>query len=239
MHKAKNRILCLIPARGGSKRIPQKNSRPLGGIPLISHTIRAARDSRCFTEIVVSTDDPLLMEIAEKEAVAVDKRPTHLCGDTVTKVEVVREFLSRDTVAPEFDFVAALLPTCPFRTAEDIRNAVDMLLSTPEKEFLVGVTEYEFPVQLALNDVGENTVEMVNSENYKNTRSQNNTKLYHPNGAIYLAAIPAFLKKGTFFNEQMLAYRMPATRSFDIDYPYQFELAELMMKRIHEHGKLD
>lgn len=226
------KTVCIIPARGGSKRIPRKNILPLNGIPLIAYTIRAARDSGVFDKIILSTEDEEIKEVALAEGIEVDNRPESMAGDLVTKVQVVKEYLERTNAQKDFDNVAALLPTCPFRTANDIRNAFQLFANQREHRFLIGVVEYDFPIQLALEAEGKQLVRMLDVNGYSTTRSQNIAKRYHPNGAIYLATIQAFLEKGTFFNEQMLAYEMPAVRSYDIDYPYQFEIAEILAQKI-------
>lgn len=222
--------ICIIPARGGSKRIPRKNVRKLNGHPLISYTINAAKQSDVFSKIIVSTDDPEIKEVALMEGVSVDDRPERMATDIATKVQVVKEFIERTNAIKDFDVVTAMLPTCPFRTSSDVIGAFTNFVEEDSCDFLVGVTEYEFPIQLALK-LGQGNLVSMNFENgYKTTRSQNIEKMYHPNGAIYMATIKAFLEKETFFNEKMISYKMPAIRSFDIDYPYQFEMAELLMK---------
>lgn len=227
--------LCLIPARGGSKRVPRKNVLPLNGRPLISYSIRAAIDSGIFDEVIVSTEDEEIRSVALSEGALVDNRPEHLAGDTATKVQVVKEFLERGDHRTRYGFITALLPTCPFRTAEHVKAAFQMMKENPQLPFLVGVTEYEFPIQLSLTAIDDVQVEMTFADGYKVTRSQDIGKRYHPNGAMYMATVAAFLSRGTFFNEKMLAYRMSALRSFDIDYPYQFAMAEILAKHIHEY----
>lgn len=229
-----NKAICIIPARGGSKRIPRKNILPLNGKPLMAYSIDAAINSRVFEKVVVSTEDAEIKEIALKCGADVDDRPEHMAGDTVTKVQVVKEYIEREQIENEYDYVAALLPTCPFRSFEDIQLAFQKIISQNKCDFLIGVTEYEFPVGLALEKEGE-LVKMVDSEEYLVTRSQNKTVKYHPNGAIYLATMAGFKKNGTFFNKEMLHHIMPPLRSFDIDYPYQFEIAEVIAKnKFHE-----
>lgn len=222
--------LCIIPARGGSKRVPRKNIKKLNGIPLLAYSIRAAREANVFSKIVVSTDDPEIKKVALMEGVGVDDRPEIMATDTATKVQVVIEYIERTNALSDFDVVAAMLPTCPFRTSSDIQGAYANFIENDSCDFLVGVTEYEFPIQLALKAGEDKLVSMNFEAGYRTTRSQNIEKMYHPNGAIYMATIKAFLEKGTFFNEKMISYKMPAIRSFDIDYPYQFEIAELLMK---------
>ena len=224
--------ICIIPARGGSKRVPRKNVLPLNGIPLLSYTIRAAKKANVFSKIMVSSEDGEILELAQKEGVDVDIRPQNMAGDSVTKVQVVKEYLERDNNHETYEIVAALLPTCPFRTAEDISTSYLLFTSQQKHNFLIGVVEYDFPVQLALHNIGENEMRMADADGYKTTRSQNIEKRYHPNGSIYLAKVSSFLKNGTFFNKEMMTYEMPAVRSFDIDYPWQFEIAEIMAKKI-------
>lgn len=224
--------LCIIPARGGSKRIPRKNILPLNGIPLIAYTIRAAKNSGVFDQIVLSTEDEEIAEVALKEGIVVDQRPEHMAGDRVTKGQVVEEYIDRHQAQNEFENVSAMLPTCPFRTSEDVKNAISLFDKHPNKNFMIGVVAYDFPIQLALERIEGDQVKMLDTGGYVTTRSQNIEARYHPNGSIYTAKIEAFLKTKTFFNETMLAYEMPAIRSFDIDYPYQFEIAEVLAKKL-------
>lgn len=234
MFKNKNTV-CIIPARGGSKRIPRKNITPLNGIPLLSYTIRAALASGIFDEIYVSTEDSEIAELAINENVLVDYRPLSLAGDFITKVQVVKEFLERKNGVEKYSTITALLPTCPFRTGKHIMEANDIFNNNPELPFLIGVTQYEFPIQLALSpDIGD--VMLVTFEDgYKTTRSQDIPLRFHPNGAIYMATVPAFMENGSFFSKKMLTYKMSAIHSFDIDFPYQFQIAEIIAKNIHQH----
>jgi len=220
--------VCLIPARGGSKRIPRKNLLPLGGKPLLAYTIDNARDSGCFDEIAVSSDDAEILALAERCGVRADRRPDHLSGDMTKFVEVLEEFLQRES---RFDHFAGLLPTCPFRTAEDVRAAMELSLEHPAA-FVVGVTAYDFPPQLAMTfDATSHGLTIREPETYKTTtRSQSLGTLHHPNGSIYCGRVDRYLQTGTYFEPPLVGYVMPPERSFDIDYPYQFEIAEAMMR---------
>ena len=229
------RSICIIPARGGSKRIPRKNILPLNGRPLISYSIRAAIDSGIFNEVIVSTEDAEIKKMALNEGAKVDDRPENMAGDTVTKVQVVKEYLGRRKDLAPADCITALLPTCPFRTAKHIKEAFELFKTNPGTPYLIGVTEYEFPIQLALTDLNNSVMKMTFEDGYDTTRSQNIEKRYHPNGAMYMATVKSFLDKGTFFNQQMLTYKMSAVHSYDIDYPYQFEIAEILAKKIEKN----
>ena len=227
--------VCLIPARGGSKRIPRKNVLQLNGKPLISYSIRAALDSGIFDEVIVSTEDPEIKTISLQAGAMVDDRPVHLAGDTATKVQVVMEFLERTHKERSYSFITALLPTCPFRTGKHLKEAFDLFTKNPDTPFLIGVTEYEFPIQLSLTPEAGALMSMTFENGYAVTRSQDIGKRFHPNGAMYMSTVEAFLKKGTFFSEKILGYRMSAIRSFDIDHPYQFAIAEMLAKNIENY----
>jgi len=220
--------ICLIPARGGSKRIPRKNLLPLHGRPLIAYTIEAAQQSGIFSRILVSSDDDEILALAAREGAESDRRPDALGGDRVRFVEVLVEFLAR--AANDATHIAVLLPTCPFRTAHDVRAAHAMMLAAPEPTFVVSVREYEFPPEFAL-DMDGPRARVLHPEVYAaSTQSQSVGKSFHPNGAIYFAPIPLFLATRSFFRDPLLGYLMPPERSLDIDNFYQFEIAEAMMR---------
>lgn len=223
-----NGTLCLIPARGGSKRLPRKNVLPLAGKPLLSYTIAAARESGCFDEIVVSSDDDEILALASQASVTADRRPSELAGDKVRFVEVLEEFLLRES-NPRYDHIAVLLPTCPFRTADDLRAS--FALYRASGGFVIGVAEYEFPPQFALHlGADGHSLAMQRPEVYHtSTQSQSVPKSYHPNGAIYLGSTARFLAEKTFFAPPLHAYVMPPERSLDIDYPHQFAMAESLI----------
>ena len=230
------RILCIIPARGGSKRIPRKNLRKLLDKPLLTYTIEPAIASGCFEEIIVSSDDAEILSLARSLGATPDARPANLSGDTTKAVEVVHEILSRPEMRDRFDAVSMCLPTCPFRSVEDVRLAVSAFQHADAVcPRLLSVTAYEFPPQLALVEKRQGLLQMREPDAYDfSTRSQDIGKLFHPNGAIYISSITEFLRTGTFFGQPMLKYEMPAERSFDIDYEYQFHIAEKMMLAMQE-----
>ena len=226
--------VCFIPARGGSKRIPRKNLLPLAGKPLLAYTIDNALETGVFAEVVVSSDDDEILALAEKCGASLDRRPPPLSGDLTKFVEVLEEYLQRPAIRPRFDTFAGLLPTCPFRTAADVRSAWQLSQRHPEA-FVIGVTDYDFPPQLAMTlDADDYTLQLREPDTYRfSTRSQSLDRMLHPNGSIYCGRVDRFLAEHTFFTPPMVAYAMPPERSFDIDYPYQFEIAESMMQLRH------
>jgi CMP-N-acetylneuraminic acid synthetase len=234
-----NRTLCLIPARGGSKRIPRKNVLPLAGKPLLVYSIEAARDAGVFTDIVVSSDDAEILDVARSWGVEADERPAAWAGDTVPMVRVAEEYLCRDTVRGRYDHLAVMLPTCPFRTAEDVRAAVALYEARGAAATVIAVTVYEFPPQLAMTLGPDASIALREPETYgRTTRSQSIETAFHPNGALYLSTVDRFLKWGTFFHEPLAGYAMPPERSLDIDYPYQFLMAEALLNERLEAAAL-
>ncbi|MCA1984849.1 MAG: acylneuraminate cytidylyltransferase family protein [Desulfovibrio sp.] len=243
--------VCIIPARGGSKRIPRKNLLPLNGKPLLAHTVEAVLKARVFAEVYVSSDDPEILALAETCGARADVRPQHLAGDTVKAVEIISEFLSRPGHAHRYDVVGMCLPTCPLRVAQDVREAMERFARHREQcPRLIGVTRYEFPPQLALRSlpstpggqpgqpgqIGQTgqIMDMREPEAYQfSTRSQEIEPLYYPNGSIYLSTVANYLQEHTFFGRPTLVHVMPPERSFDIDYPYQFTVVEQFMRQLH------
>lgn len=225
--------VCIIPARGGSKRLPGKNLRPLCGKPLIAYTVEAAVHSGCFRHVFVSSDDADILAAGERYGALTDVRSPEMSADTVKAVEVVAEFLARMQPRHGWDAVAMCLPTCPARTASDVRAAMELFQRRRDEcPRLVGVTGADRP-QLALKSIGEDLLDMREPEAYaKTTRSQDMDRYYLPNGSIYAATMDEYLAAKTFFGRPMLTHVLPEERSFDIDYEYQFEIAEHMMRRL-------
>ncbi|GAB7081853.1 acylneuraminate cytidylyltransferase family protein [Megalodesulfovibrio paquesii] len=235
--------VCIIPARGGSKRIPRKNLLPLNGKPLLAYTVEAVLRAGVFSEVYVSSDDPEILELAVAVGAQADTRPQRLAGDTVKAVEIISEFLDRPGHAGQYDVVGMCLPTCPLRTAEDVREAMARFARhRAECPRLIGVTRYEFPPQLALRALAPangsrpgciERMDMREPEAYQfSTRSQEIEPLYYPNGSIYLATVETYVREKTFFGRPMTVHVMPPERSFDIDYPYQFTVVEQFMAQL-------
>jgi len=234
----KKKAICFIPARGGSKRIPKKNKLALNGKPLISYTINAAIESNTFDEIIVSTDDESIVKIAKSYNVSIHKRSEYLSGDKITKVQVINTYLQENKLNyNKDDIITCLLPTCPFRNKNHIIEAFELFTKNIKTPYLISVTEYDFPIQLALKEVAKDIMSPHFENGFEITRSQDLQTRYHPNGAIYMATIESFLKIGSFFNNEVLTYKMNALESFDIDYPYQFKIAQFLSKEYFKNEK--
>ncbi|HDH08782.1 MAG TPA: pseudaminic acid cytidylyltransferase [Gammaproteobacteria bacterium] len=216
--------IALIPARGGSKRLPRKNIIDFLGKPIISYTIEAALQSNCFDRVVVSTDDMEIASVAEQYGAEVDIRNDSLATDTSTVVDVCIDYLGKEAEkGNQYDILCVLYATAPLRTAEDIRQLIS-LIEPVECEFSIAVTDYDVPPHQALKLVGDlNLVPMW--PELINARSESIGELRVDNGSTYAVTVPAFLKARSFYGPTLRGYYMPHSRSVDIDTPNDYELA--------------
>lgn len=228
-------VIAFIPARGGSKRIPGKNLRDLGGKPLLRYAVDAALDSGVFDEVIVSSDDEAVASLVEGwPDVTFHRRDPALADDFSRVPEVVHAFLDHLPGSGRPEVIGVLLPPCPFRTGTHVREAYEKFRNENAGGFLVSVTKYEFPPQFALRwtDDSNRGLEMVSPEVYRTTtRSQSVEPLWHPNGAMYFCSVEAFLKTASFFSDPLTGYEMRPEDSLDLDWPHQFEMAEVLMKQ--------
>lgn len=223
------KILAIIPARGGSKRIPGKNIRFLAGEPLICHTIKAALKSKNIGRVIVSTEDDKIAEISRKNGAEVLVRPAEMADDNSKTIDVLFHLLGevqKENYEP--DIIILLQPTSPLRNETDIDQALDFF-SRKKCESLVGVCELPHPFCWALELKKEFLFPVFGLESLK-IRSQDAPKKYICNGAIYIASPSALRKNEGFFSEKTLAYVMPREKSLDIDKESDFKLAELILK---------
>lgn len=223
------KTLAFIPARGSSKRIPGKNRKLLAGQPLIAWTIETAKRSGLFADIVVSSDDQEILALAKTLGVSSDERAGSLAGDRVRFIEVLVEYLRRDSVAGKFAAAAVLLPTCPFRSVGDLAQAKSLFESDTARS-IVSVTEYEFPPDFACDfDPASGSLELRHPEVYaRSTQSQSVKKSFHPNGAIYWASVERILRTESFYDGPLTGLPIPPERAMDLDHPYQWPLAEVL-----------
>lgn len=229
-------IVGLIPARGGSKTIPHKNIKPLAGKPLIAWTIEAAKSCRALSRLIVSTDDPQIAEVAQQWGAEVPfLRPAELAGDAASSLAVVLHLIQwleeHESVVPEY--ILLLQPTSPFRTTEDIDAAID-LATTRRVDAVVSVCEAETHPFLCKR-IGEDgrLGDYVNT-NLESLRRQDLPPAYQLNGAIYINRCRSLRQERTFLPKDTLPYPMPLERSSDLDTPWDWHLAELILKDKYE-----
>ncbi|WP_339798982.1 acylneuraminate cytidylyltransferase family protein [uncultured Marinobacter sp.] len=216
-------ILIVIPARGGSKRLPRKNVLPLAGKPLICWTIEAALEARLNARIMVSSDDEEVLTIAQRyqsEGVIAYKRPDELASDTASTADVLIDAVKVEQAAGHDPKTIVLLqPTSPLRNAEDIRAALDVYRKGGCEDTVVTVCEVDHPTAW-VGTIGEGS--RLEGIDLSGKRSQDYPKEYRLNGAVYVVQSHLVLNSGSLFTECLNASVMPRLRSQDID-----ELADL------------
>jgi len=225
------RTIIVVPARGGSKRLPRKNVLPLGGKPLILHAVDVALAAAPFGRVLVSTDDPEIKTVAlSRKGVTVDDRATSLAGDKVKVVDVIGELTDRPDIQRDFDVIGMLLPTCPFRTAEQVAAGFAALIA--ESDAAISFSTYEFPPQSAvsLDDTGRMIPLFDPSPLLTgNTRSQDQAPAYRPNGAYFFTWIASFRRLRSFYTGQVSGVTMPRLNSIDIDDAQDFQYAQFLI----------
>ncbi|MFB9141387.1 cytidylyltransferase domain-containing protein [Vibrio artabrorum] len=223
------KVLAIIPARGGSKRLPRKNILPLAGKPLIGWSIDAAKNSKYIDQIFVSTDDQEIADVSSLFGVDVPElRPDHLASDTATTESVLTYTLEK--FGSDVDIIVLLQPTSPLRTAQHIDEALDLFI---EKQAfsVVSVTPCEHPPLWAntLPDDGA-MGDFIRPEALK--RSQDCGDFFRFNGAIYIFDARKLMEYGEIkYTEESFAYVMENRVSFDIDQQLDFELAEFFINK--------
>jgi CMP-N,N'-diacetyllegionaminic acid synthase len=224
--------LAVIPARGGSKSIPGKNIKVVGGKPLIGWAIIAALKAQEIHRVIVSTDSREIAEVARQFGGEVPfLRPAEIAQDDTPGIEPVLhavEWCSQNE-GYEPDFVMVLQPTSPFRTAEDIDEAVN-LAEREKADSVISVTPVtHHPNWMQVIDDEGRLRDFVEGGSTVNKR-QDMSPVYELNGAIYLIKREILLKKKTFFVDNTFPYIMPVEKSIDIDTPWEMHLAELLFE---------
>jgi len=223
------KILAIIPARGGSKRLPGKNIKNLLGKPLIAWTIEQAKKSKYIDKLIVSTDDKKIAEISKKYGAEVIKRPKILAADSAKTTDVIFHLLKvlrKEKYIPEV--IVCLQATSPLRTVSDTDNAIEIFLKN-RCESVISVCESS-PSPYWSFKMGKKYLEPIFSRKYLKQRTQDLPRVYIPNGAIYISKPRVLLKYKSFYSKKILPYIMPDVRSIDIDNEIDLKLAELILK---------
>jgi len=237
-------VLALIPARGGSKGVPRKNVRRLGGRPLFAHAVDAARASRLVTRIVLSTDDEEIAKIGRSIGCEVPfLRTPALAADDTPMLEVVRHTLNELHTTDQYkpDTIVLLQPTTPFRNGRDIDDALT-LMTNRKFDAVVSVakvpTHYSPPWQFILHD---NVMRLYGGQALGDiiTRRQDLPSTYIRNGAIYAFQRASFERNGSIYGERCGALIMPSERSINIDTPDDWAEAQQYVRRLNRAGRGD
>ena len=226
------KILALIPARGGSKRLPGKNIRHLNGIPLIELTIQASLRSRYVDNTIVSTDSAEIASVAKSCGAEVPfSRPESLSTDIATSVDAAIHALDiLQSKGMCFNYLLLLQPTSPLRTEEHIDRAIELLVQK-NAEAVVGVTELENTAAWS-GSLGDDLQVPWLANRERENKASDVTSKVKINGAIYLIDSKRFTRERTFFpKEKIYGMMMEKDASWDIDTKMDFDIAEFLMER--------
>lgn len=222
--------VAIIPARGGSKRIPRKNIKAFCGKPMIAWSIEAARASGCFDKIIVSTDDSEIAETARQWGAQVPfMRPAELSDDYAGTIPVIRHAVQwlQEHEGP-VDQACCIYATAPFVSAEDLQRGWQLLNSTAQ-DYAFSVTSYAFPIQRAIRITEQGNVAMFNPEHFM-TRSQDLEEAWHDAGQFYWGTAAAWLAEKALFADGSVPVKLPRHRVQDIDTPEDWIRAEWLFK---------
>jgi len=219
-------VLGLIPARGGSKTVPRKNIRLVGGRPLITYTIEAARHSRLLTQVVTSTEDPEIASVAQQAGSQVLKRPAELAQDATPMIDVVRHALGVfEASAGRTDCVVVLQPTAPLRTAADVDAALALLVDGVDSVVSVYEVGDRHPSRM-YRLAGDRLVPYAPEPSAR--LRQGLEPVYHRNGALY-ACRRTLLDRGLLIGPDPVPYVMPRERSLNIDDETDLAFADFLL----------
>jgi N-acylneuraminate cytidylyltransferase/CMP-N,N'-diacetyllegionaminic acid synthase len=226
-----NRILCVIPARGGSKGLPGKNVRQLNGKPLLAHTVFHAHCSKLIDRTIVSTDSREIARVAKKYKADVPfMRPATLAQDSSSSIDVILHALSwiEKNEKCDFDIVVLLQVTSPLRRAEDIDNAIKMLVDrNADNVFSVAQTHRNPYFNMVARDL-QGRVRRVKNGTFITRQSA--PSVFDINGSIYVWWKKIVREKKSMFLKRTMIYEMPKERSVDIDDLFDFTVAQALLR---------
>ncbi|APD95386.1 pseudaminic acid cytidylyltransferase [Alteromonas mediterranea] len=230
--------LCIIPARGGSKRIPKKNIRTFHGKPLISYSISSALNAGCFDEVIVSTDDAEIRDVAIKAGAAVPfMREAGLADDYTTTSSVIKDaILKLAEIGIYGDDVCCLYPTAPFVTPDSI-NGSYAELNSYDVNYCFSATSFPFPIQRAFSLDSNGNSKMFYPE-HKDTRSQDLPEAFHDAGQFYWGKRSSWLEDAPIFGASSRPFILPRHLVQDIDTEEDWKKAELMYSLLRKSGNL-
>lgn len=223
--------IAIIPARGGSKRIPRKNAKPFFGVPMIARTIATAMGSGLFDQVVVSTDDAEIAEIARQAGAHIPfMRPLDLADDLTPTVPVIAHAVQAcDAIGWSVSHACCIYPCVPLLAVGDMAAALDLLLAT-DSDFVYPVTDYAHPIQRAMrrSDTGKMSLY---SPQFEMTRTQDLEKSFHDAGQFYWGKASAWLERKKMHTAG-IGMPIPHWRVVDIDSEDDWRRAELIFKAL-------
>ncbi|WP_456255056.1 pseudaminic acid cytidylyltransferase [Pseudomonas iridis] len=225
----------IIPARGGSKRIPRKNLAPFDGVPMIVRSIRTALDSGLFDQVVVSTDDAEIADVARAHGAEVPfLRPAQLADDFTGTAAVIVHALQQ---LPAFDYACCVYATAPLLQVRYLREGFELLEQHPDKSFAFSVCNFGFPVQRALTLDGQGALTALYPE-FRDTRSQDLPEAFQDAGQFYWGRSDAWLRGEVVYSPASLPVIFPRHLVQDIDTPEDWKRAEYLYAALKAGGEL-
>ena len=227
--------VAIIPARGGSKRIPRKNLLPFDGVPMIVRSIRTALDSGLFEQVVVSTDDAEIAELALAHGAQVPfLRPAELADDFTGTAAVIVHALQQ---LPAFDYACCVYATAPLLQSRFLREGFELLQQHPQKSFAFSVCSFGFPVQRALTLDGQGALTALYPE-FRQTRSQDLPEAFQDAGQFYWGRSEAWLRGDVLYSSASLPVILPRHLVQDIDTLQDWKRAEYLYAALKAGGEL-
>lgn len=227
--------VAIIPARGGSKRIPRKNLLAFDGVPMIVRSIRTALDSGLFEQVVVSTDDAEIAELALAHGAQVPfLRPAELADDFTGTAAVIVHALQQ---LPAFDYACCVYATAPLLQARFLREGFELLQQHPQKSFAFSVCSFGFPVQRALTLDGQGALTALYPE-FRQTRSQDLPEAFQDAGQFYWGRSGAWLRGEVLYSSASLPVILPRHLVQDIDTLQDWKRAEYLYAALKAGGEL-
>ena len=214
-----SKLICIIPARGGSKRFPRKNLSTIGNKTLVRRSIDTALGTKIMDKILLTSDDDEILSQAKQfdNRVATHKRDVSLSNDQATIKDLTLSICK--SLSSDYKYICIILPTAPFTLSKHISEAYDNFMKYSNLDGIVSLTKYEFPPQFSIsldNDLIKPA--FPNSPLIDgNTRSQNQKQLFRPNGAFYIYKIDYLFASRSFWNGKIMGYEMNRNYSVDID----------------------
>ena len=228
--------LCFIAARGGSKGVPRKNLKEIGGRPLIAHTIRKALKSKIFSYVIVSTEDKQIAKIAMDNGAEVPfMRPKYLATDNATTTDVMLHTIKKlESMGYKFDVVVNLDVTVPFLRMKDVKGAVE-LLNKKKCDGVFGVYKQHLnPYYNIVEKDSKGFLKLVKPLKKRPTSRQSSPIVYQMNG-LHIMKKDSIKKSETWYTPKILPYEIPIETGLMIDTPFEFQIAKHMFKELLQH----
>jgi len=219
-------FLAIVPARGGSKRLPRKNILNLNGKPLIAYSIEAGLQSKYIDKVIVTSDDEEILNVSKEFGADIIKRPDELASDIATSFDAIKHTIEN---VDKYDYIILLQPTSPLRSAVQIDEAIE-LFKTKEANAVVSVCEMDHSPLWSNTLPQDASMQGFLRDEVLNKRSQDLEKYYRLNGAIYICKTDKLLEEESFLlKENIFAYVMDRESSIDIDEKIDFKIAEVLI----------